>query len=386
MRRIYLDHNATSPLRPQARAAMLDALDAPRNASSVHAEGRAAKAMLEDARAAVAKAVGTSARNVTFTGGATEAANLALTPHLRAGDAARPFEILLVGAGEHPAVLSGHRFAPEQVEAVALTPAGDLSLSALEAALERHAGRRILLALQAANNETGAIQPVQAAAERVRAAGGRVICDATQAMGRIEGNFISTGADLLFFSSHKLGGSAGAGAVAFASDDFFIDAPLIRGGGQEFGRRAGTENLAAIAGFAAALTAALAEQSQEAARLTALRDRLEEAIIGFAPDAVFFSQSAPRLPNTSAFALPGLNAQTVLMALDLAGAAISSGSACSSGKVRESHVLAAMGAVEKTALRVSLGWTTTPEDIDEFVMVLESVVSQIRSRRSPLDR
>jgi cysteine desulfurase len=386
MRRIYLDHNATSPLRPQARAAMLDALDAPRNASSVHAEGRAAKAMLEDARAAVAKAVGTSARNVTFTSGATEAANLALTPHLRAGDDARPFEILLVGAGEHPAVLSGHRFSPEQVEAITLTPAGDLSLPALEAALEHHAGRRILLALQAANNETGAIQPVRAAAERVRAAGGRVICDATQAMGRIEGNFIATGADLLFFSSHKLGGPAGAGALAVASDDFFIDAPLIRGGGQEFGRRAGTENLAAIAGFAAALTTALSEQDAEAARLTALRDRLEEAIIGFAPDAVFFSQSAARLPNTSAFALPGLNAQTVLMALDLAGAAISSGSACSSGKVRESHVLAAMGAVEKTALRVSLGWTTTPEDIDEFVMVLESVVSQIRSRRSPLDR
>lgn len=382
MRRIYLDHNATSPLRPQARAAMLQALEAPRNASSVHAEGRAAKAMLEDARAAIAQSVGTAPRNVTFTSGATEAANLALTPHLRAGADTRPFEILLVGAGEHPAVLSGHRFAPEQVETVALTPEGDLSLPALEAALQRHAGRRILLALQAANNETGAIQPVRAAAERVRDAGGRLICDATQALGRIEADFVATAADMLFFSSHKLGGPAGAGALVFASDDLHIDAPLIRGGGQEFGRRAGTENVAAITGFAAALAIAQATQDAEAARLAALRDRLEAMILEFAPDTLFFSRTATRLPNTSAFAFPGLNAQTMLMALDLAGVAVSSGSACSSGKVRESHVLVAMGAAEKTALRVSMGWTTAPEDIDEFGKVLESVVSQIKSRRS----
>lgn len=382
MHRIYLDHNATSPLRPQARAAMLQALEAPRNASSVHAEGRAAKAILEDARAAIAQSVGTAPRNVTFTSGATEAANLALTPHLRAGADTRPFEILLVGAGEHPAVLSGHRFAPEQVETVALTPEGDLSLPALEAALQRHAGRRILLALQAANNETGAIQPVRAAAERVRDAGGRLICDATQALGRIEADFVATAADMLFFSSHKLGGPAGAGALVFASDDLHIDAPLIRGGGQEFGRRAGTENVAAITGFAAALAIAQATQDAEAARLAALRDRLEAMILDFAPDTLFFSRTATRLPNTSAFAFPGLNAQTMLMALDLAGVAVSSGSACSSGKVRESHVLVAMGAAEKTALRVSMGWTTAPEDIDEFGKVLESVVSQIKSRRS----
>jgi cysteine desulfurase len=382
MRRIYLDHNATSPLRPQARAALLDALEAPRNASSVHSEGRAAKAILEHARAAIAKGVGISARNMIFTSGATEAANLALTPHLRIGKDARPFEILLVGAGEHPAVLSGHRFAPAQVEAVALTPAGDFSLLALETALQRHAGQRIMLALQAANNETGVLQPVRAAAERVRAVGGRVICDATQAIGRIEADFATTGADMLFFSSHKLGGPAGAGALAFAGDDLFIDAPLISGGGQEFGRRAGTENLAAIAGFAAALTTALAQRDAEAARLAVLRDRLETMILDLAPDAVFFGRAAARLPNTSAFVLPGLNPQTMLMALDLAGVAVSSGSACSSGKVRGSHVLVAMEAAEKTALRVSTGWTTAAEDIDEFGKVLETVVSQIRSRRS----
>ncbi len=361
---------------------MLQALEAPRNASSVHAEGRAAKAMLEEARAIIAQGVGTPARNVTFTSGATEAANLALTPHWRIGRDSRPFDVLLIGAGEHPAVLSGHRFAPAQVETVSLTASGELSLPDLAAALERHAGRYILVALQAANNETGVLQPVLAAAGLTHAAGGRLICDATQALGRVEADFASTGADMLFFSSHKLGGPAGAGALAFARDDLSIETPLIRGGGQEFGRRAGTENIAAIAGFAAAFSAARGGLAQEAARLTALRDRLETEIRRFAPETVFFGDEAARLPNTSAFAFPGLNAQTVLMALDLAGVAVSSGSACSSGKVRESHVLVAMGAAEKTALRVSMGWTTSPEDIDEFGKVLESVVSQIRSRRS----
>lgn len=386
MRRIYLDHNATSPLRPQACAAVLQALAAPRNASSVHAEGRAAKALLEEARGIIARGVGTAARNVIFTSGATEAANMALSPHLREGRDARPFDLLLVGAGEHPAVLSGHRFSPESVEIVALTPSGDLSLPALEAALARHAGRRILLALQAANNETGVLQPVPDASAMVHAAGGRLVCDATQAIGRIDANFATTGADILFFSSHKLGGPAGAGALAFASDDLSIDLPLVRGGGQEFGRRAGTENIAAIGGFAAAFQEALAGRELEETRIAGLRDRLEAAITRSVPQSIFFGQRATRLPNTTAFALAGLDAQTALMALDLAGVALSSGSACSSGKVRESHVLAAMGAAQKTALRVSLGWTTTVEDIDEFVMVLESVVSQIRSRRSAHDR
>ncbi len=382
MGRIYLDHNATSPLRPKARAALAQAMEAPSNPSSVHAEGRAAKARLEEARGVVARGLGAPTRNVIFTSGATEAANLALTPFLRTGRDAGPLDVLLVGAGEHPAVLSGHRFPPERVETVALRPFGDLSLSALESALARHAGRRVLLAIQAANNETGVLQPVRAAAALTHAAGGRVVCDATQAVGRVETDFATTGADILFFSSHKLGGPAGAGALVFADDDLSFESPLLRGGGQEFGRRAGTENIAAIGGFAAAFQETLAELAQEAIRISSLRDRMEASIEQFAPQTVFFGREATRLPNTSAFAFPDLNAQTALMALDLAGVALSSGSACSSGKVRESHVLAAMGATEKTALRVSLGWTTSPKDIDEFVMVLESVVSQIRSRRS----
>lgn len=380
--RTYLDHNATSPLRPQARTEMLAAMEAPGNASSVHAEGRAAKAILERARATIARGVGTAARNVTFTSGATEAANLALTPMVQRGRNDAPMDVLLLGAGEHPAVLAGHRFSPEAVERVALTPEGALSLSALDEALARHAGRRVMVALQAVNNETGVVQPVREAAARVHAADGLLICDATQAIGRIETSFRSTGADYLFFSSHKLGGPVGAGALAAAQDDLHITDRLVKGGGQEAGRRAGTENTPGIAGFAAAFEEATASREAEAARLAPLRDSLERKVVEIAPGARFFGRGAPRVATTSAFALPGLPTHTILMSLDLAGVAVSSGSACSSGKVRESHVLAAMGVEEKEALRVSLGWTTREEDVEQFGMVLAEVVDRIRSRRS----
>jgi cysteine desulfurase len=380
--RIYLDHNATSPLRPEARAAMLAAMEGPGNASAVHAEGRAAKGVLEQARATIAKGLGTAARNVTFTSGATEAATLVLSPMLHRGKEGGPIEVALLGAGEHPAVLQGGRFAAGAIERVAFTPEGALSLPALEAALARHAGRRLMLALQAVNNETGVIQPVREAAARVHAAGGLVVCDATQAIGRIETTFTTTQSDFLFFSSHKLGGPAGAGALAAAQDDLHIGETLLRGGGQEFGRRAGTENVPAITGFAAAFEAALTSREAETARLGPLRDRLEERVAAIAPQARFFGRGSPRAACVSAFAIPGMPAHTLLMALDLSGVAVSSGSACSSGKVRESHVLAAMGAQEKEALRVSLGWSTRDEDVKQFGMVLAEVVDRIRSRRS----
>lgn len=382
MTRVYLDHNATSPLRSEARAAMLKAFETLGNASSVHAEGRAAKALLEKARAIAAKTVGAGARSVVFTSGATEAANLALTPNIRHERDAAPIDVLLLAAGEHMAALEGHRFRPEAVERVTLTPEGTLSLDALDEALARHKGRRAMLALQAVNNETGVIQPVTVAAERVHAAGGILICDATQAVGRVETTFATTGADILFFSSHKLGGPMGAGALAFRSDDVHLTKPLLRGGGQEFSRRAGTENLPAIAGFAAALQAATAKLAQEGARLAALRDALEYKILKVAPDTQFYGREAPRVANTSAFAIPGLSARTLLMALDLEGLALSSGSACSSGKVKESHVLAAMGAREKEALRASLGWSSAQEDVEAFGKVLARVVDRIRSRHT----
>ena len=361
---------------------MLAALETLGNPSSVHAEGRAAKALLEEARATVAQAIGAAGRSVVFTGGATEAANLALTPALRPGRDAAPLDVLLVGAGEHPSVLQAIGFRQEAVEQVALTREGALSLDALDAALTRHSGRRVMLALQAVNNETGVIQPVAEAAERLHAAEGVLVCDATQAIGRIETTFATTGADILFFSSHKLGGPMGVGALAFREDAFHIDAPLLRGGGQEFGRRAGTENVAAIAGFAAALKAATIDLGRESARLAALRDALERKVLNLAPDARFLGVGAPRVANTSAFAIPGLNARTMLMALDLEGVALSSGSACSSGKVVESHVLAAMGAKEKEALRVSMGWSSSQEDVEVFGMVLAQVVDRMRSRHS----
>ena len=382
MRRIYLDHNATTPLRPEARAAMLAALEEPLNPSSVHAEGRHGKAILENARATIARGLGASPRNVTFASCATEAANLVLDPALKRERDASAFDLLLIGAGEHPAVLQGGRFPTGGVETVPLGPDGALDLTALAAALDRRARARPLLALQAVNNETGVVQPVCAAAEMIRAAGGALICDASQAVGRLPTTFGITGADLLFFSSHKLGGPAGAAAIVAASDSIVLPPALLRGGGQEFGRRAGTENVAAIAGFAAAFSAAIAGMAGESVRLAAFRDGIERAVARIAPDAIFFGRDAQRAPNTSAFAIPGVNAQTLLIALDLAGVAVSSGSACSSGKVRESHVLAAMGATEKAAIRVSLGWTTDAEDVDQFETVLENVVNQIRFRRS----
>jgi len=250
--RAYLDDNATAPLRSCAREAVLAALDLLGNPSSIHAEGRAARGLLEKARATLAAGVGAAPRNLVFTSGATEAANLALTPHVQTCGETAPFDLLLLAGGEHPCVLAGHRFPAEATQLLPLDENGALSLTALAEALARREGRRIMLALQAANNETGVVQPVAEAAALVHAAGGLLVCDATQAAGRLDATFSTLGADVLFFSSHKLGGPPGAGALAFRQGDLHIRERLIRGGGQEGGRRGGTENIAAIAGFAAA--------------------------------------------------------------------------------------------------------------------------------------
>lgn len=295
-----------------------------------------------------------------------------------------PFEILLVGAGEHACVLSGHRFPTEAVEVLPLTPEGMLDLGALDRALARHSGRRIMLALQAANNETGVIQPVAAAAERVHAAGGVLVCDAVQAAHRIACDFATLGADALAISAHKLGGPQGVGALCFGAGRHHIRARLLRGGGQERGMRAGTENVAAIAGFAGALAGAEADAEQQG--LGRLRERLENEVLRLAPDAVFFGAGAPRLANTLNFAVPGIEAQVLLMLLDLEGVAVSSGSACSSGKVKRSHVLEAMGipsALAQGAIRVSLGWSTKAEDLDLFGRAFEKAVRTVKARHRP---
>ncbi len=381
MDRIYLDHNASSPLRPEARAAMVDALGLPGNASSVHAEGRAARAIVEEARREIADLLGADRRNVVFTSGATEAANLAATPRLggHGGGCAR----LIASAGEHPCVLAGHGFPPERLALAPLKPSGEIDLAELERLLAA-SDDRPMVALHAANNETGAIQPVLEAASLVHARGGLLVCDAVQWAGRGPCHLSDLGADALFISSHKLGGPKGAGALALA-EGIHISHPLIRGGGQESGARGGTENVAAIAGFAAAARAAVATAAADAARLAPLRDAMEGRLRAAFPDIEVFSRGAPRLANTSSFALPDLSAETLLMALDIAGVALSSGSACSSGKVKPSHVLAAMGVkdhVAKGALRVSLGWNTAAADIDRFCETYEKTVRGVRARRA----
>lgn len=364
--RHYLDYNATAPLRPEARQAMLAALDLPGNPSSIHAEGRAARALVEEARREVAALAGASARETTFAASGTEAVNFALQPGLAAPGVA-PLRRLVLGATEHPCALSGHRFPAEAAEIAPVRADGRLDLEALAALLDD--GPPALVALQAANNETGVIQPVAAAAEIVHARGGLLVCDAAQAAGRLPLAEVARGADALILSAHKFGGPKGAGAFLGLREGLVVATPLLRGGGQERGRRAGTENVAAIAGLGAAARAAARDLAAEGERLAGLRAACEARLLALAPEATIFGAQAPRLPNTLAFALPGLAAATLLMRLDLEGIAVSSGSACSSGKVTQSHVLSAMGVAPELAagaIRVSFGWASGEADLEAF--------------------
>ena len=378
-KRVYLDYNATAPLRAEARAAMSAALDVAGNPSSIHAEGRAARAIVEHARREVAELVGVSPRGIVFTSGGTEAGNFALHPHL-AGPVA--IERLILSAGEHVCMLQGHRFAPEAVEIAPLDARGRIDLDALE---EMLAGSPVLLALQGANNQTGVMQPVAEAAALVHARGGLVVCDSVQLAGRAAFDAAALGADYLMLSAHKFGGPKGVGALIAARAGLSFGAPLLRGGGQERGARAGTENVAGVAGFGAAARATREDLATEAPRLAALRDRLEALVREAAPGAVIFGAGAPRLPNTSCFAVPGAAAGTLLMRLDLEGVAASSGSACSSGKVARSHVLAAMGAppgLASGAIRLSLGWASTQDDVARFAEVFLRALANLRARGS----
>ena len=360
--RVYLDWNATTPLRPEARAAMAQAWDIAGNPSSVHAEGREARRLVEDARTIVAGAVGSQPQNVVFTSGGTEANSLALTPGLRRGGGL-PVQRLLVSAIEHASVLAGGRFPADTIHSIGVTRSGVVDLGRLRALLA--GGPPALVSVMLANNETGAIQPVAEAAEIVHAAGGLLHVDAIQALGKIPFDLASTGADLLTLSAHKLGGPKGAGALVLAEGILGFD-PLLRGGGQEQGRRAGTENVADIAGFGAAVKAATAAMERDSIRVQRLRGRLESGLQQ-TPGAIVFSDEVQRLPNTVLFTVPGMKAETAVIGFDLAGIGVSSGSACSSGKVQPSHVLQAMGFAPELAqggVRVSMGWSTSETDID----------------------
>jgi cysteine desulfurase len=356
LRETYLDWNATAPLRPEAAAAMAAALAGCGNPSSVHRWGRAARAAVEQAREAVAALVGAAPDNVTFVSGGTEANHLALLGTGR--------ERVLVSAVEHGSVLQ----AAPAAERIAVDRRGVVDLDRLREMLVGDP-RPALVSVMLANNETGVIQPAAEIAALAHARGGVFHCDAVQAAGKIPIDMAATGADLLSLSAHKLGGPPGIGAlVATGAAEI---APLLRGGGQERGRRAGSENLSGIAGFAAAAAAASASIA-DYERVRCLRDRLETAIAAAAPGAVVIGAGASRLPNTAAIAMPGVAAETQVIALDLAGVLVSAGAACSSGKVGPSHVLAAMGAGPEIAgctIRVSLGWTTTETEIDHFLAV-----------------
>jgi cysteine desulfurase len=379
--RIYLDWNATAPLRPQARAAMLSVLEAVGNPSSIHAEGRIARRLIEQAREQVAALFGADVSRVTFTSGGTEANMLALVPE----NAADTRQLLLVSAAEHPSVRGGGRFPADSVEQIPITDRGQVDLTALDhrMALAKRRGDRPLVSIMLANNETGIVQPVAAAAPIVREAGGRMHVDAVQAAGRIPCHLRELGADLVTVSGHKLGGPKGVGALIRA--DARPTEPLIKGGGQEGGMRAGTENVMGIVGFGAACVAANEALIEEYPQMRALRDRLEQGLRDFTPDVVIFGAEVERLPNTTLFAVPGLKAETAVIAFDLDGIAVSSGAACSSGKVQPSHVLAAMGVappLARGAVRVSLGWTTTESEVERFLSAWKRLSqSLLRDRR-----
>ncbi|WP_232628817.1 cysteine desulfurase family protein [Methylobacterium sp. Leaf118] len=380
--RSYLDHNATSPVRPEVAAAVAHALTLPGNPSSIHAEGRAARHVLETARGQVAALLGTAPERVTFTGSGTEAANAVLSGALRREGRPAPTR-LLVSATEHPCVAAGHRFPAEAVEGLPVDAAGRVRLDVLAGRLRACRGETVLISVHAANNETGVVQPLSEIVALARAHGALVHSDAVQAAGRIPLDVPALGLDALTLSGHKFAGPKGVGAMVLAPG-VTLAVPFLRGGGQEARRRGGTENLPGIVGMGAAAEIARSALEAEGARLAGLRDTLEAALRAIAPDMVVFGAGAPRLPNTLSLAVPGLEAATALIALDLSGVAVSSGSACASGKVARSPVLAAMGvspALAAGALRVSLGWNTRERDLERFQKGFERVVSSLYQRR-----
>jgi len=374
--RAYLDWNAGAPLRPEARAAVLAALDLVGNPSSPHTEGRRVRALVEDAREEVAALVGAKPAEVVFTSGATEANNAVL--------AGGGWHTILLAGIEHDSVLAPARHLARSgtarivdlaVDANGRTDAEAVADGARAAAV----GGRALLTLQLANNETGVVQPVAAAAEAARSQGLAVHTDAVQTAGRVAVGCRALGVDYLSLSAHKLGGPKGVGALVIR-DGANLPA-FIAGGGQERRRRAGTENVPAIAGFGAAARAAARDVASMDGVL-ALRDRVEAEIVAITPSAVVIGSNAERLPNTTSVALPGASAETLVIALDLAGVAVSAGAACSSGKVGTSHVLEAMGlepALARAAIRVSLGWGSTEADVAAFAQAWAHVTERRRA-------
>jgi cysteine desulfurase len=357
--RSYFDHNATSPLRDSVKAAMRAAMDVEGNASSVHREGRMARKLLDNGREAIARSIGVLAPMIVFTSGGTEANNMAIRN--------APVERVLVSAIEHPAVIEAAKAVNKPAEFIPVSSDGVVNLEALEKML---AGPKALVSVMLANNETGVIQPLSDIVALAQKHGALVHTDAVQAFGKMPVNFGLLGVDMMTIAAHKVGGPSAIGALVLR-DGLPVE-PFIVGGGQELRRRAGTENLVAIAGFAAVAQEKLLD-------VMALRDQLEASLEG----ATVFGERADRLPNTTYFSQPGLSAETLLMNFDLEGIAVSSGSACSSGKVTRSHVLGAMGVapeLARGAIRISLGWNSTPQHIEHFNAVWQKLQARLRAR------
>ncbi|MCZ4299132.1 cysteine desulfurase family protein [Henriciella marina] len=378
---IYADYNATAPLRPEAREAMIAALDIGANPSSVHGPGRKARKMLETARRQVASAISAVPQDLIFTSGGTEAIALALNGVVRQLEKKCT---LLVSAIEHEAAAKNAGFSGAAVQTVYVTSTGQADLDELSnrlASWDTDKNGTPVLVLMLANNETGVIQPVAEAASIVRAAGGLTICDGVQGLGKIPLNVSLLGVDYLALSAHKAGGPQGAGALWLRSG-----APLkasLLGGGQERSLRSGTENLAGLTGFGAAAEASIADLSKFE-KLAKHRDAMEVRLKAEGGVTVF-GEGAPRLPNTSNFAYGGFRAETQVMAMDLAGIAVSSGSACSSGKVKRSLVLSAMGAddaLAESAIRTSFGWRSEPEDFDRTADVWLKALHQRKTKET----
>ena len=374
---LYLDHAAITPVRPEAKAAVLAALDTFGNPSSVHAAGRAARDLLDRARAQVAAALGAQASEIVFTSGATEAAALALRGVLGASPAGR--DDLVVTAVEHPCVLGLAEALRAEGRRVTVLPVDERGLPDPDLARQAVTSRTALVCAMVANNETGVLLPVRELAATARERGALFFTDAVQAVGKIEVDVRTLGADLVALTGQKFGGPRGAGALWVKSG--LRLAPLL-GGSQERGRRAGTENLPGVAGLGAALEAASERREAEALRLAALRARLETGLLAAIPGARVNGAGAPRLPNVLSITLPGVDAEALLMALDLEGLCASAGSACHSGSTKPSSVLSAMGlsvAEARATLRLSLGWTSTEAEVEGALALIPPLAARVRA-------
>lgn len=357
--RVYLDHNASAPLRSAAREKLIEALELAGNPSSVHAEGRFARRIVDEVRAAIADVLNARPDEIVFTSGATEANNLVM---------AAGWKSIFLSGVEHDSVAVPAHASGARIVSLPVTEHGRVTVETLAKAVEAQpcALDRALLTLQAANNETGILQDLEPVFSFARAAGITTHTDAVQFAGRLPFDRERAGADLVSISAHKLGGPKGVGALVVR--DGLPLRPLLVGGGQQRYRRAGTEAVALIAGFGAALREAASELDRRD-QIGALRDSMEETLLQTCPDALIIGQTAARLPNTTAIAVPGYRAETMVIQLDLAGIAVGAGAACSSGKVSQSAVLAAMGLgphIAGAAIRISLGSSTSPSDVRRF--------------------